>query len=180
MERTEDAAFGPLDRIGQLTMRNLDIADIRAKLELYAGLGSLGAAHVQLIGAEAFGELVGCLRGEPRRSASRGAVDEDDELLDRAAMELGTDLTGAAPKWRGPGRSRPLTPLARVPGVSVPASVDGNGRRPGEPGGPLVAGDIDRPRPGCRYPASGLGVPVLEPAERPRAAPRPVTGRAQG
>src|SRR6185437_15428278 len=36
MERTENAAFGPLDRIGQLTMRNLDIADSRAKLELYA------------------------------------------------------------------------------------------------------------------------------------------------
>src|SRR5690606_40013421 len=27
MERDEDAAFGPGDRIGQLTMRNLDIAD---------------------------------------------------------------------------------------------------------------------------------------------------------
>src|SRR5919197_1250828 len=36
MERTEDAAFGPVDRIGQLTMRNLDIADSRAKLETYA------------------------------------------------------------------------------------------------------------------------------------------------
>jgi len=33
MERVEDAAFGPADRIGQLTMRNLDIADSRAKLE---------------------------------------------------------------------------------------------------------------------------------------------------
>ncbi|MFZ9923581.1 MAG: argininosuccinate synthase, partial [Ilumatobacteraceae bacterium] len=29
MERVEDAAFGPLDRIGQLTMRNLDIEDTR-------------------------------------------------------------------------------------------------------------------------------------------------------
>ena len=29
MERIEDAAFGPVDRIGQLTMRNLDIADSR-------------------------------------------------------------------------------------------------------------------------------------------------------
>ena len=37
MERTEDSAFGPTDRIGQLTMRNLDIADSRAKLEQYAG-----------------------------------------------------------------------------------------------------------------------------------------------
>src|SRR3712207_9479863 len=33
MERTSDSAFGPVDRIGQLTMRNLDIADSRAKLE---------------------------------------------------------------------------------------------------------------------------------------------------
>src|SRR5919205_719221 len=37
MERTEDSAFGPVDRIGQLTMRNLDIADSRSKLEQYAG-----------------------------------------------------------------------------------------------------------------------------------------------
>ena len=37
MERVENPAFGPTDRIGQLTMRNLDIADSRAKLEAYAG-----------------------------------------------------------------------------------------------------------------------------------------------
>src|SRR6185436_18973261 len=43
MERVEDAAFGPTDRIGQLTMRNLDIADTRSKLELYAGIGQLDA-----------------------------------------------------------------------------------------------------------------------------------------
>ena len=36
MERVENAAFGPTDRIGQLTLRNLDIADSRSKLELYA------------------------------------------------------------------------------------------------------------------------------------------------
>ncbi len=42
MERTADAAFGPVDRIGQLTMRNLDIADTRAKLDLYAAQGTLG------------------------------------------------------------------------------------------------------------------------------------------
>ena len=45
MERTEDSAFGPADRIGQLTMRNLDIADSRARLEQYAGLGILGSPH---------------------------------------------------------------------------------------------------------------------------------------
>ena len=42
MERVEDAAFGPLDRIGQLTMRNLDIDDSRAKLEVYRSAGTLG------------------------------------------------------------------------------------------------------------------------------------------
>jgi argininosuccinate synthase len=42
MERVEDAAFGPLDRIGQLTMRNLDIADSRAKLDVYRAAGTLG------------------------------------------------------------------------------------------------------------------------------------------
>ena len=52
MERAETAAFGPTDRIGQLTMRNLDIADSRAKLELYA------AQRQELIGG---GQLFGVL-----------------------------------------------------------------------------------------------------------------------
>ena len=42
MERVEDAAFGPVDRIGQLTMRNLDIIDTRQKLGIYTGAGLLG------------------------------------------------------------------------------------------------------------------------------------------
>ena len=41
MERVGDAAFEPEDRIGQLTMRNLDIVDTRAKLKLYADTGLL-------------------------------------------------------------------------------------------------------------------------------------------
>jgi argininosuccinate synthase len=41
MERVEDAAFGPLDRIGQLTMRNLDIDDSRSKLDVYRNAGTL-------------------------------------------------------------------------------------------------------------------------------------------
>ena len=49
MERTEDAAFGPTDRIGQLAMRNLDIADTRAKLELYRSQGQLGSGDFDLI-----------------------------------------------------------------------------------------------------------------------------------
>ncbi len=41
MERVEGGAFGPLDRIGQLALRNLDIADSRAKLDIYRRVGSL-------------------------------------------------------------------------------------------------------------------------------------------
>jgi len=40
MEKT-DSAFSPRDRIGQLTMRNLDISDTRAKLVAYAESGLL-------------------------------------------------------------------------------------------------------------------------------------------
>jgi argininosuccinate synthase len=43
MEKVEDAAFTPADRIGQLTMRNLDITDTRAKLNLYAKTGLISA-----------------------------------------------------------------------------------------------------------------------------------------
>jgi len=50
MERVEDAAFGPGDRIGQLTMRNLDIADTRTRLEQYAELGLVGGRIGQLVG----------------------------------------------------------------------------------------------------------------------------------
>jgi argininosuccinate synthase len=49
MERTEDAAFGPTDRIGQLTLRNLDIADTRQKLEMYRDQGQLGGGDFNLI-----------------------------------------------------------------------------------------------------------------------------------
>ena len=40
MEKTE-STFSPRDRIGQLTMRNLDITDTRAKLQTYAQAGLL-------------------------------------------------------------------------------------------------------------------------------------------
>jgi len=44
MEKVENAPFSPKDRIGQLTMRNLDIVDTREKLAIYskAGLLTLG------------------------------------------------------------------------------------------------------------------------------------------
>jgi len=43
MEKVEDAPFTPADRIGQLTMRNLDISDTRDKLGIYTRTGLLGA-----------------------------------------------------------------------------------------------------------------------------------------
>ncbi|MDO5357077.1 MAG: argininosuccinate synthase [Conchiformibius sp.] len=45
MEKVENAAFTPLDRIGQLTMRNLDITDTRAKLGVYADTGLIAAGE---------------------------------------------------------------------------------------------------------------------------------------
>ena len=89
MERTENAVFGPGDRIGQLTMRNLDIADSRAMLELYAEQpmdeGQVLVEHGVLLGELPTG-------GAERISANpelEGGTDE--EALDSAAMEFGTD-----------------------------------------------------------------------------------------
>jgi argininosuccinate synthase len=55
MEKGE-SSFSPQDRIGQLTMRNLDIADTREKLRTYAKVGllspSTGTAMLRLEGDE--------------------------------------------------------------------------------------------------------------------------------
>jgi argininosuccinate synthase len=98
MERTEDAAFGPVDRIGQLTMRNLDIADSRTKLEQYARLGMVGTAHPAAIGGaptlSLSSELISTLpEGGAEAITSRGAeaASTDNELLDHAAVDAGTD-----------------------------------------------------------------------------------------
>jgi argininosuccinate synthase len=58
MERVEAEAFSPLDRVGQLQMRNLDILDSREKLAIYARTGVLPA------GAGAAGLLES---GEPEK-----------------------------------------------------------------------------------------------------------------
>ena len=41
MEKGEEVFFTPQDRIGQLTMRKLDIIDTRAKLMIYTQSGLL-------------------------------------------------------------------------------------------------------------------------------------------
>ncbi|AFU18637.1 argininosuccinate synthase [Actinobacillus suis] len=45
MEKVEDAPFTPADRIGQLTMRNLDIVDTRGKLGIYTETGLLSVQN---------------------------------------------------------------------------------------------------------------------------------------
>jgi argininosuccinate synthase len=51
MERVEEEAFSPLDRIGQLSMRNLDIADSRQKIAVYSSAGVLpGSSMAALFG----------------------------------------------------------------------------------------------------------------------------------
>ncbi|MFT4218240.1 MAG: argininosuccinate synthase [Micropruina sp.] len=86
MEKVGDAAFGPGDRIGQLTMRNLDIADSRTRLEQYAHLGLVGGAVSSLVG-----ELEeGAARGITEIEAT--VVDDDIELsTQRGGMETGAD-----------------------------------------------------------------------------------------
>ncbi|MGO2684359.1 MAG: argininosuccinate synthase [Microbacterium sp.] len=88
MERVGDAAFGPIDRIGQLTMRNLDIADSRTRLEQYAGLGLVGGATGELVGRVTAGEASEITASDADDDALAGAVDSASE---RAAFDSGTD-----------------------------------------------------------------------------------------
>jgi argininosuccinate synthase len=88
MERTDNAAFGPVDRIGQLTMRNLDIADSRALLELYAAQ-PLDQGQVLVEHGTLFGELPA--GGADRISANPAVAGDEEAALENAAMEVGTD-----------------------------------------------------------------------------------------
>jgi argininosuccinate synthase len=89
MERTENAAFGPVDRIGQLTMRNLDIADSRSKLEAYA-MQPLDQGQVLVENGTLFGEIEAGGADRIARNPA-AALDAGDLALDNAAMEFGTD-----------------------------------------------------------------------------------------
>lgn len=93
MERTENAAFGPTDRIGQLTMRNLDIADSRAKLEQYANQpldqGQVLVENGTLYGAIEAGGFDRITGASP--AAQADGEDLDETALENAAMEFGTD-----------------------------------------------------------------------------------------
>ena len=90
MEKNMEGAFTPTDRIGQLTMRNLDITDSRAKLFIYA--------HTGLIGPHA---LKGCacwmVRPNRRRMRSR------EKRAGRAAVKIKNRLANNGRTWGTPG-----------------------------------------------------------------------------
>ncbi len=52
MEKVDSEAFSPLDRIGQLQMRNLDISDSRDKLAIYSSVGVLPKGGMRSLLAE--------------------------------------------------------------------------------------------------------------------------------
>ncbi len=84
MERVGDAAFGPTDRIGQLTMRNLDIADSRTRLEQYAQLGLVGGEVSALVGQLDSGRASAITAGEVTDP-------EIEEAQNLSGMEFGAD-----------------------------------------------------------------------------------------
>ena len=86
MERVEDAAFGPVDRIGQLTMRNLDIADTRTRLEQYSAMGLVGGTVSDLVGP-----LEAGLAKRYLTDHMEGADPNLEELQTRSSFDLGTD-----------------------------------------------------------------------------------------
>ena len=88
MERVGDAAFGPTDRIGQLTMRNLDIADSRSRLEQYAAMGLIGGATGELVGKVTAGGAGEILDSGVPMDAAAEALDAANES---SAFESGTD-----------------------------------------------------------------------------------------
>jgi argininosuccinate synthase len=92
MERVGDAAFGPGDRIGQLTMRNLDIADSRSRLEQYAASGLIGGATAELVGRLESGHADDIMdRTEPADAEADALERATDVVSEGAAFDAGTD-----------------------------------------------------------------------------------------
>ncbi len=92
MERVGDAAFGPGDRIGQLTMRNLDIADSRSRLEQYAAAGLIGGATGELVGQLTPGSAEDILDPAVAPNAAEQELERaTDEASEGAAFDAGTD-----------------------------------------------------------------------------------------
>src|SRR5690606_40008246 len=87
LERVGDAAFGPADRIGQLTMRNLDIADSRMRLEQYVSQGIVTGETAKLMGDLERGGAEEIAGGVEQSEATDAA----ERALEGAAFDFGTD-----------------------------------------------------------------------------------------
>ena len=163
MERTDNAAFGPTDRIGQLTMRNLDIADSRSMLELYAAQ-PLDQGQVLVEHGVAARRAAGRRRRQDRRQPER--------------RRRGRRRPGRAPPWssaptdgptdQGPTRKALGRPLRRraVPGARGAVAVDAL----------RLAADALRHRRLARARQGARRRRAADPRRRGRAARRP--GRA--
>ena len=89
MERVGNSAFGPADRIGQLTMRNLDIADSRSRLEQYAAAGLIGGPTSELVGTLEEGRARTMFEGTG--PADPSLAHDIDASSEGAAFDTGTD-----------------------------------------------------------------------------------------
>jgi argininosuccinate synthase len=87
MERVGDSAFGPEDRIGQLTMRNLDIADSRTRLEQYVSQGIVTGETAKLMGTLEGGGADEIAGGAEQSEEAEAA----ERSLEGAAFDFGTD-----------------------------------------------------------------------------------------
>ena len=94
MEKGE-GAFTPQDRIGQLTMRNLDIADTRDKLLTYVKAGLLAPS-------------VGTELPRPARPAGSGRTRGVGGCWGPSGSGTGDSGLGLGLNWSGP--SEPLIP----------------------------------------------------------------------
>ena len=173
MERVENAAFGPTDRIGQLTMRNLDIADSRAKLEAYAGQpheqGTVLVEHGTL-----FGELPA--GGFDRIAAADEAGERDPGDVPRRRrpgsgyrlMAPGCGVAGSPPdprtRWR-----RCRSPPSST-GASRPTTCAARRRTPGCCTAPACS-------PTTSWPACSTRWPSWPPTSSPARSARPRTTR---
>ena len=147
MERVDDAAFGPLDRIGQLTMRNLDIDDTRAKLDVYRAAGTLGG------GGQAELDPIHADPPRPQRRREQGG---EEGGAARAVTSASTHSWSAwAPPPRTPSPSSVGIPRAAVklPSLPPPTLTPSSGPMPTSSA--ACGGDVEQLGAGAESPSAG-------------------------
>ncbi len=183
MEKTE-SVFSPRDRIGQLTMRNLDITDTRAKLIAYAQSGLITLSH----GSEM-----------PRLNSGSGSANDVRRIMSEinppkcgpaafraARIPLSTSgsapsvLTGVFSSRARRQHARTRSPSATLPESSPPKSAT----RSSAPSRPSANDSLatqtssaTTPRPKTSITSSSCDSPKPRPA-RPQAPHRPQPQRA--